>query len=72
MLQPRKLSGSSMRKKTIPKKQAIPKEIQDEVQRLIDESNQSELKESTSLLSAFFGKKISVVIWRDEGRDGCL
>jgi len=47
-----------MRKKNIPKKQAIPKEIQDEVQRLIDEFNHSELKESTSLLSAFFGKKI--------------
>jgi hypothetical protein len=46
MLQPRKLSGSSMRKKNIPKKQAIPKEIQDEVQRLIDEFNNSELKES--------------------------
>jgi hypothetical protein len=46
-----------MSKKNIPKKQAIPKEIQDEVQRLIDEFNHSELKESTSLLSAFFGKK---------------
>jgi hypothetical protein len=61
-----------MMKKNIPKKQTIPKEVQDEVQRLIDEFNHSELKESTSLLSAFFGKKISVAIWRAEGRDGCL
>jgi len=40
------------------KKQVIPMAIQEEVQRLIDEFNQSELKESTSLLSAFFSKKI--------------
>jgi len=42
----------------MPKKQAIPIEIQEEVQKLIDEFNNSELKESTSLLSAFFSKKI--------------
>jgi hypothetical protein len=42
----------------MPKKATIPVEIQEEVQRLIDEFNNSELKESTSLLSAFFFKKI--------------
>lgn len=43
---------------TVPKKQPIPIEIQEEVQKLIDEFNKSELKDSTSLLSAFFPKKI--------------
>ena len=42
----------------MPKKQAIPTEIQEEVQKLIDEFNRVNLKESTSLLSAFFSKKI--------------
>lgn len=41
----------------MPKKQTIPMEIQEEVQRLIDEFNNTELKESTSLLSALFPKK---------------
>ena len=38
----------------MPKRQTIPAEIQEEVQKLIDEFNNNELKESTSLLSAFF------------------
>jgi len=42
----------------MPKKQTIPTEIQEEVQKLIDEFNRVNLKESTSLLSAFFSKKI--------------
>lgn len=42
----------------MPKKKSIPTEIQEEVQKLIDEFNKSELKESTSLLSTFFPKKI--------------
>lgn len=41
----------------MPKKQAIPIEIQEEVQKLIDEFNRVNLKDSTSLLSAFFSKK---------------
>ena len=41
----------------MPKKQAIPAEIQEEVQKLIDEFNRVNLKESTSLLSAFFQKR---------------
>jgi hypothetical protein len=40
------------------KKQAIPIEIQEKVQGLIDEFNNSELKESRSLLNRFFPKKI--------------
>ena len=42
----------------MPKKQAIPKEIQEEVQKLIDEFNRTNLRESTSLLGTFFPKKI--------------
>jgi hypothetical protein len=42
----------------MPKKPSIPVEIQEEVQRLIDEFNRVELKDSTSLLAAFFPKKI--------------
>ncbi|MBI5932753.1 MAG: hypothetical protein HY867_03510 [Chloroflexi bacterium] len=42
----------------MPKKQAIPTEIQEEVQKLIDEFNRVDLKDSTSLLDAFFPKKI--------------
>ena len=42
----------------MPKKQTIPTEIQEEVQKLIDEFNRTNLKESTSLMSVFFPKKI--------------
>jgi len=42
----------------MPKKQTIPTEIQEEVQKLIDDFNHLYLKESRSLLSAFFPKKI--------------
>jgi len=42
----------------MPKRQTIPAEIQEEVLKLIDEFNNSELKGSTSLLSAFFPKKM--------------
>ena len=42
----------------MPKKQSIPMEIQEEVQKLMDKFNLTALKESTSLLSAFFPKKI--------------
>jgi hypothetical protein len=42
----------------MPKKPTIPMEIQEEVQKLIDEFNRVELKDSTSLLEAFFPKKI--------------
>ncbi|MFZ5884874.1 MAG: hypothetical protein ACOYYI_13970 [Chloroflexota bacterium] len=42
----------------MPKKQTIPTEIQDEVRKLIDEFNRVNLKESTSLLSVFFPKKV--------------
>jgi hypothetical protein len=43
---------------SMPKKQAIPMEIQEEVQKLIDKFNRTALKESTSLLSEFFPKNI--------------
>jgi len=42
----------------MPKKQAIPAEIQEEVQKLIDEFNRVNLKESTSLLNTFFPRKV--------------
>ena len=42
----------------MPKKQTIPSEIHVEVQKLVDEFNHIEMKESTSLLNAFFPKKI--------------
>jgi hypothetical protein len=42
----------------MPKKPSIPVDIQEEVQKLIDEFNRVELKDSTSLLEAFFRKKI--------------
>ncbi len=42
----------------MPKKQAIPAEIQEEVQKLIDEFNRVNLKESTSLLNTFFPSKV--------------
>ena len=42
----------------MPKQQTIPTEIQEEVQKLIDEFNRVDLKASTSLLDAFFPKKI--------------
>jgi hypothetical protein len=42
----------------MPKKQAIPTDIQEEVQKLIDEFNRLNLKDSASLLDAFFSKKI--------------
>ena len=38
----------------MPKKQTIPAEVQEEVQKLIDEFNSVHLKESTSLLNTFF------------------
>jgi hypothetical protein len=41
----------------MPKKQTIPTEIQEEVQKLIDEFNRVNLKESTSLLNTFFPSK---------------
>jgi hypothetical protein len=40
------------------KKQTIPIEVQEEVLKLIDEFNRVELNDSTSLLDAFFPKKI--------------
>ena len=40
------------------KKQAIPAEIQEEVQKLIDEFNRVNLKETTSLLNTFFPSKV--------------
>jgi len=40
------------------KKQTIPTEIQEEVQKLIDEFNRVNLKQSTSLLNAFFPNKV--------------
>jgi hypothetical protein len=51
-------AGAIFWRLSMPKRQTIPAEIQEEVQKLIDEFNNSELKESTSLLSAFFPKKI--------------
>ena len=42
----------------MPKKQVIPAEIQEEVQKLIDEFNRVNLKESTSLLNTFFPSKV--------------
>ena len=41
----------------MPQKQSIPLDIQAEVQKLIDEFNSVNLKESTSLLNAFFPSK---------------
>jgi len=41
----------------LPKKQTVPKEIQEEVQKLIDEFNRVSLQESTLLLNAFFPSK---------------
>jgi hypothetical protein len=40
------------------KRQTIPIEVQEEVLKLIDEFNRVELNDSTSLLDAFFPKKI--------------
>jgi hypothetical protein len=42
----------------MPKKQTIPAEIQEEVQKLVEQFNNTELKDSISLLRAFFSKKI--------------
>jgi hypothetical protein len=42
----------------MPKKPIISPEIQAEVQKLIDEFNRTNLKESTSLLNTFFPSKI--------------
>ena len=42
----------------MPKKQIIPTEIQEEVQKLVDEFNRVNLKECTSLLNAFFPSKV--------------
>jgi len=41
----------------MPKKQTIPAEVQEEVQKLIDEFNSVHLKESTALLNTFFPSK---------------
>lgn len=41
----------------MPQKQSIPFDIQAEVQKLIDKFNSVNLKESTSLLNAFFPSK---------------
>jgi len=41
----------------VPQKQSIPLDIQAEVQKLMDEFNNVNLKESTSLLNAFFPSK---------------
>ena len=41
----------------MPQKQSIPLDIQAEVQKLMDEFNNVNLKESTSLLNAFFPSK---------------
>lgn len=41
----------------MPKKQTIPTELQEEVQKLIDEFNRVNLKGSTSLLNTFFPSK---------------
>ena len=42
----------------MPKKHTIPAEIQEEVQKLIDEFNRINLKGSTSLLNTFFSSKV--------------
>jgi hypothetical protein len=49
----------------MPKKQIIPAEIQEEVQKLIDELNRVNLKESTALLSAFFSKRLLSAFQRE-------
>jgi hypothetical protein len=42
----------------MPKQQTIPTEIQEAVQKLIDEFNRINLRDSTSLLNTFFPMKI--------------
>jgi len=42
----------------MPKKQAIPAEIQEEVQKLIDEFNRQHFKKANSIMRAFFGNKV--------------
>jgi hypothetical protein len=43
---------------SMPRKQTIPAQIQEEVLKLVEQFNNRELKDSTSLLRAFFPKKI--------------
>ena len=42
----------------MPKQPIIPIEIQEEVQKLIEEFNHANLKESTTLLNTFFPNKV--------------
>ena len=42
----------------MPQKRTVPPDIQAEVQKMVDEFNRVDLKGSTSLLDAFFPKKI--------------
>jgi len=42
----------------MPKKQTVPTDIQEEVQKLVDEFNRQHFKKADSIMRAFFGNKV--------------